>query len=498
LHWRWKTLQSGRAIHWLIRAVGTGNALVVGLTAPWFLQRGAISAALLPGLICAIAGVSTVMLQADRNAQKGALLGALAPIVWINLDEPILLALLGCYGFMLWQFGARSHTDLRELLLLRLENQQTITESEDRRAQAESAELAKTRFFAAASHDLKQPLAALAWRIEALQEDARAEQKAEIFELAKQARSSLALVEELLDFSQGGLTRPQMQSVNLGALVRESADRWRAFATSKGLVVRVRAAQVSIQSDPSMLRRIVNNLLDNALHYTTRGGVLLAVRRRRSEVWLEVIDTGVGIAPEHLLRVFEEFYRVQPLPHSQHFGLGLALAQRFANVLGLRLNVVSRHGRGSCFRICAPWSPTNTADTSTRLRILAIATNSAVRDHLRRELGGANSLTLAYDLPHALRCASAHSLPPDLVLAPTDLAQQVQDRLDDEFNLRVPTIGLAEVVSNLPQLPQAANTALLFVSLPIRATQIIDRLQAMREAALAPIPASVPSQSERG
>ena len=128
-------------------------------------------------------------------------------------------------------------------------------------------------------------------------------------------------------------------------------------ARLKGLRLRVRPADAELRTDPVMLRRVIGNLLANAIRYTQRGGVLLAARVRAGGVSLEVWDTGIGMAESELGQIFGEFYKVPTAGTEDGFGLGLAIVQGLAQRLGYRVTVRSRPGRGTVFRVWVPTAP---------------------------------------------------------------------------------------------------------------------------------------------
>ena len=122
-------------------------------------------------------------------------------------------------------------------------------------------------------------------------------------------------------------------------------------AVSKGIEFRQRIAPGYVWTDPLLVRRIVGNLVSNAIRYTDRGGVLLSTRLRGDSMWIEVWDTGTGIALEHQDKVFREFYKASAHAGTEDgFGLGLAIVQRLSDVLGHKITLISQPGRGTCMR----------------------------------------------------------------------------------------------------------------------------------------------------
>jgi len=225
---------------------------------------------------------------------------------------------------------------------------------------AERANRVKTRFFTAVGHDLLQPLHAARLTASAL--DAQAE-PAEQARLAGQIGHALTTIEELLrtilDISklEAGVVQPSLQQVPLAGLFRSLATDLAPSADAKGLALAVRSNSWAVVSDPLMLRRILQNLLANAVRYTEKGSVLLAARRRGESVRIEVWDTGPGIAAGERARIFEEFERgaASERQPAVGFGLGLSIVRRMAEALGHEVGVCSRVGRGTRFSVEAPF-----------------------------------------------------------------------------------------------------------------------------------------------
>lgn len=226
---------------------------------------------------------------------------------------------------------------------------------------AERANMFKTRFFTAVGHDLLQPLHAARLTLAELTD---AQALPENRRLAGNIWHALAAIEELLtsilDISklEAGVFVPNIQAVALQDLFGDLAASLEPLTRRKNLSLRVRATNMGVRSDPLMLRRILQNLLVNAVNYTSAGGLLLAARRRGDEVAIEVWDTGPGIAPAERDRIFEEFQRGAASERSGGvgFGLGLSIVKRMSEALSHSLELRSRPGRGSCFSIVAPLS----------------------------------------------------------------------------------------------------------------------------------------------
>jgi two-component system, sensor histidine kinase len=230
---------------------------------------------------------------------------------------------------------------------------------EEARARADAANVSKTRFLAAASHDLLQPLNAARLFLSALAEiglPASAERLVENVDLAFESIDRLLTA--LLDISKldaGGVT-PVIENVPLAPLVRRLATEGAPLAERKGLSLRLVPTAAVVRTDRDMLARALMNLLSNAIRYTRRGGVLIGVRRQGAGFRVDVVDTGIGIPQEQQVEIFEEFRRLggDAEQRDRGCGLGLAIVERIARVLEHPLCVQSVPGRGSRFSLCLP------------------------------------------------------------------------------------------------------------------------------------------------
>jgi histidine kinase len=227
------------------------------------------------------------------------------------------------------------------------------------KAEAERANRYKTRFVAAAVHDLLQPLNAARMFVSALRDRmSGSEAKA----LADNVEGALTAQDEilgsLLDISrlESGTLEIRRRHLALGPMLESLAREVGVLAQAKGLQLRYHPTQVVVDSDEALLRRILQNFLSNALRYTARGGILLGVRRERGAVRIEVWDSGPGIPEEQHTVIFEEFRRLDSGGdlNERGAGLGLAIVERIARLLGHRISLRSWPGRGSVFAVTVP------------------------------------------------------------------------------------------------------------------------------------------------
>lgn len=307
----------------------------------------------------------------------------------------VMLAVFGFASFFGRNFGEAMFESVKnnyenEVLVSQLMTEKKV--ADDARRDAESATRSKTQFFAAASHDLRQPLQAIGIYVSLLKKRVQGPAEPLVANLSSAVESLSKLVEELLEISRldSGAIQPRVQQVLLDDMFKALEQEFTPMAASKGLELRVRRCGAAIDSDPLLLLRVLRNLLANAIKYTSKGGVLLAARPRGGVMSLEVWDTGAGIKQQELDRVFEEFYRGESGKSEGGgggFGLGLSIVKRICGVLGHPLIVTTRPGSGTVFRVEAQLSsqPTRRAKapepTEVALRSLAGHTVVVLEDN---------------------------------------------------------------------------------------------------------------------
>ncbi|MEQ1663523.1 MAG: hybrid sensor histidine kinase/response regulator [Thiobacillus sp.] len=228
-----------------------------------------------------------------------------------------------------------------------------------KKEQAERANQAKSRFFAAASHDLRQPLHALSLFVAALKACNQQAETTNLIDNIEAASSAMTLLlNALLDISRldAGAIEARPQHFSLEPMLDELTARFAPIAAEKGVKLSHRSRHATLYSDPLLIERILDNLIANAIRYTDDGGVLIGCRQRGSQVRLTVWDTGRGIAPEHQENIFHEFVQLHnpARDRTQGLGLGLAIVSRLARLMGHRIDVRSRPGCGSAFSLDVP------------------------------------------------------------------------------------------------------------------------------------------------
>lgn len=224
---------------------------------------------------------------------------------------------------------------------------------------AEQANLAKSKFLAAASHDLRQPLQAMGMFLSTLKFTATDPDSLEIIEnLDDCLKATNDLLNALLEISRldAGMLKPELSDFLVEDLIDQLKTEYNQQIREKGLELRTIRSTAAIRSDPMMIERILRNLVSNAVKHTTSGRILVGCRRRGDNLEIQVWDTGQGIPPDKVDRIFEEFYQIgnPERDRDKGLGLGLSIVRRVADLLGHLVTVSSEPGKGSRFSILVP------------------------------------------------------------------------------------------------------------------------------------------------
>lgn len=247
-----------------------------------------------------------------------------------------------------------NHELLKEVTRRRETEQQLI----QAKGEADMANASKTRFLALASHDILQPLnAARLFTAALMGATDTSQQQAIISQLDNSLKASEELISTLLEIAKldDGKLSPDIQQVGLSELLAQLSDEFSLVAKRKQLQLTVKTLDVQVMTDATYLRRILQNMLSNAIKYTKKGRILLGCRKRAGSVLIQVWDTGPGIIEPDLQRIFEDFYRIDATARGQQgVGLGLGVVNRMARLLDHKLSVRSTPGKGSMFSITLP------------------------------------------------------------------------------------------------------------------------------------------------
>lgn len=300
------------------------------------------------------------------------------------------------------------------------------------KAEAERANLAKSKFLATASHDLRQPVQSLVLFLTVLKDTLAGTPTERPVRVMEQAVDALGtMLSGLLDLSRldAGIVLPHLEPVDLNSVLQGIGSEYEHRAREMGLELRVRPLPVSVLADPTFLDRVLRNLMENALRYTERGGLLLACRRRGSCVRIDMVDTGIGIPAEHLGSIFDEYFQIanDSRERTKGLGLGLSIVQRLVALMGGRTEVRSRQGHGSCFSVTLPLTPATESsqppempsapDLRNRI-VVVVDDDELVLGGLRLLLEGWGAQVVCADgTPAALDGVRALARPPDAIIA---------------------------------------------------------------------------------
>ena len=339
---------------------------------------------------------------------------------------------------------------------------------------AELADVAKSRFLAAASHDLRQPLQTLNLLHALLARIVEGDKASMLVaRLGDTLGAMSAMLNTLLDINQieAGIVRAERCSFPINDLLGRLRDEFTYHAEAKKLTLRVVPCSLHVHSDPLLLEQIIRNLLSNALKYTEDGTVLLGCRRRKGAISIEIWDTGIGIPEGELQAIFDEYHQIDNTARerTRGLGLGLSIVQRLVKLLGCRIDVRSRLGKGSMFAIEVMVSADATPpppDIATRgtapATLGSLPRKGAILvvedDHDVRELaelllkGEGHQVMSAADGHAALELVTGGGIDPELVLADFNLPKgmnglQLAGSLREKLRRNVPVIILTGDIS---------------------------------------------------
>jgi two-component system, sensor histidine kinase len=485
LRWRRTGIELGdidrAANYWALGSLLSG--CLWGLaTLLFFIPDSPVYQAFLFVLIFAVTSAAVLLIGVHLPSFYVFVLPALVPIVVRNVieGEPAHLTLafiVGVATIALLTFGRNYNRVLVASLRNRFENEalarklatqnielERAKEAAERaRNDAEIANRSKTQFFAAAGHDLRQPLHAMGLFAAALTEKAR---DPEVLHVVNSINASVDALEglfnELLDISKidSGVLKANPTHFELGAMLDRLRMDFEPEAFERGLRLRIVPTTVYLFSDPVLVERILRNLISNAIRYTKAGGVLVGARRRGKEVSLEVWDTGIGIPPEQQDRVFEEFYQLaNPERNSKKgLGLGLSIVKRLVHLLSAQVDLRSVPARGSVFKVRLPLgvrpavdparkkkAATAPGDLSGRV-IVVVEDEAAVLEGMRVLLEGWGAEVVAgASIRETMAEVEPLTRAPDLIVADYGLRDgnvgtQAIAALRERFKSRIPAI----------------------------------------------------------
>ena len=383
----------------------------------------------------------------------------------LDVGDPIHVALgtmTFAYLAALSFFARTLNRTIIESLRLRFQNIDLVRELSEQRDTAERANIAKSKFLASASHDLRQPLHALALFASALRERSRyPELRGIVDSIESSVRALTKLFDALLDVSRldSGVLQPTLQHFRLDELCERLLNDYACEAQAKGLRLECAACDVVVRSDAALLEQVLRNFLSNAIRYTHAGSISIACSCGGTTLRIAVTDTGIGIPADQHGEIFKEFHQLHnsERDRTKGLGLGLAIVERIARLLRHPVHVQSAPGRGSCFSILVPLGDPACV-TSERCEVVAptedlaglcavvVDDESDIRYGMRVLLDqwGCKAI-LAGSEEEAVDALRASACVPDVILADYRLRNertgiQAVERLRHEFGADIPAL----------------------------------------------------------
>lgn len=372
--------------------------------------------------------------------------------------------------------------------------------------EAERANLAKSRFLAAASHDLRQPLQAIGTWTALLARSLPPSEQGIAGRIQQSVGVFRNILDALLDISRldGGAIKPDVKAFEIGRLLVRVASACERAASEKGLRLRVVPSAAIVRSDPALLERIVQNFLTNAIRYTPKGKVLLGCRRDGAELRIEVWDTGVGIPADQRAAIFEEYVQLEGGAETHKgMGLGLSIVERVARLLDHPLYVASIPGCGSVFAVGVPRARAKTngrppavlsAPCATGARLLLIEDNPAVRAALESLLAACGietdtAATPAEAIARLRAGVAVDAIVSDYRLGPDRNGIELVEELRRAAGREIPAVLLTGDIGLTGLPPEARRMALLHK--PADAEVLLDAIERLCRGARAdgPVPA---------
>jgi two-component system, sensor histidine kinase len=430
---------------WLLLLFGA--SAVWGVGPPLFLLQTPSAAVLLTGIFLAAASLSAPLVVACRSAVYLSLIPALAPLLMTlalgpliggppaSANSLLLASLAAAFLLVLERLTMAQNESLALLLAVRFHNEDLVQQLRSQVEVAARANQEKTRFLASAAHDLRQPLHALGMFCATL--DQRLHDTPER-PLVRNMMNAIESLEEsfgaMLDISRldAGVVQPAPQTFPIRDVFRRLYQQFGGDAEARNLALRFRAGRRIVRTDPLLLERVLANLVQNALRYTRRGGVLVSARGNPGGVALEVWDTGLGIPEDKMEMIFREFYQIDnpERDRGRGLGMGLAIVQRICNLLGHPLDLRSKVGKGSVFRVVVPVGRVTEIDATApegdtlpprklgRITVLLIDDELAIREATRELLRPLLvDVVVAATIAEAVELAQRSSATIDMILS---------------------------------------------------------------------------------
>jgi signal transduction histidine kinase/CheY-like chemotaxis protein len=400
-----------------------------------------------------------------------------------RLGPALMLLCVGGMGGL----GIRANRSFEQLVSLRIRAEEMAADLQREKEIAERANLAKSNFLAAASHDLRQPVHALGLFVGALRGVAMAPAGRRLIEQIEASINAMdSLFTALLDISRldAGVVAVQRRSFAIQPTVDRVCRDYLDEAKAKGVSLVCKDCAAIVETDPVLVERILRNLVSNAVRYTDRGRIVVGCRRRGAAISVQVWDTGIGIPRDQQVRVFQEYYQLgnPERDRAQGLGLGLAIVRRLTDLLGCELKLRSEPGKGSCFEVVIPLAkePASAEEPSSvdprgapagRL-IVVIDDESAIREAMSSLLASWGHRVIAVGSgDEAIERLSTWSGRPDLLVCDYRLRGEengvgVIERLRSEYNESIPAMLITGDTAP-SRLAEAAASGFLLLHKPV-------------------------------
>ncbi|WP_260294429.1 hybrid sensor histidine kinase/response regulator [Sedimenticola hydrogenitrophicus] len=478
-----------------------------GLPLAAFAPADAASSILVVTVITGVAANAMATLAPVFSAYAAFVLFEMAGLIWVLLmvgeTAYTALAIVGAlYLVSLLGMASNGAKTTRSTIILRFENSDLVERLKQEKAstlaayrEAEQANQDKSRFLAAASHDLRQPVHAQGLFMDVLVRSGLAGTQQDLLNRIRGSwRASTEMLDALLDISriEAGVVEPQQRVFHLHPLLTKLEIEFGPQADRKGLVYRCRETMLAVESDPVLVELMLRNLIANAIRYTEQGGILIGCRKRNDKVLLEVWDTGIGMAPEQQRDIFQEFYQVGNSERDRRKGLGLAITDGLAQVLEHPLSLASRLGLGSVFRLALPLTDKPVVIESVDqqpIQSRRLGLSVLVIDDDEAVLAGMQQLLSAWDCDSKAADSLAHALhltetwQPDLVISDYRLREQktgadVIKQLRDRLGRNLPAILITGDTAPA-RIREAEASGIPLLHKPVAANQLYQRIIAL-------------------
>ena len=402
--------------------------------------------------------------------------------------------LLSFYPFVITGFALKFNRSMREQLELRIENAELMANLREQRDRAEQAMLAKNRFLAAASHDLRQPVHALGLFVGSLEPHLNASEPRKIIAKIKQTNAALSsLFHGLLDISKldANVVENAPQHIKLDGIFEEVLSEYIELARQKSIQLDVELPSThTVYVDPALFGRIIRNLFGNAVNHTDNGSVRLSVKPASSEYWsVQVIDTGKGIPENELENIFSEYHQLENPERDRQkgLGLGLAIVRRLCLLMNLQLKVESTLASGSTFTLLVPAGDSekikqvekSSYDENNHIgckNVIVIDDETDILKGMEIVLNSWGCVTTIADSGNAAMSALDVNEPPEIIIADFRLRNNesgldVIQAIRDEFNTEIPAVLITGDTAP-ERLQQAAEASVQVLHKPVKPEEL--------------------------